>query len=93
MAVTITKVEEGAGYQVWDITATADGDDNIQLPHGRSAGPYFVIAQDRLLGLSKWNWGSNVKGFTIMTKGTNPGSGDPGIQCTATLLWPQRSSD
>jgi len=90
MAVTVALVNEGPGFQVWDITATADADDNIPLPHGKSSAPYFVIIDSRQLGLSRWNWTTNPKGFVICAKGVNPGSGAAGVQCTATLLWPQR---
>lgn len=93
MAITVTRILNRPGIMSFDITTTADGDDNISLVHGKSSPPVSVEVTDRLTGLSKWRLGqpaAQVNGTTVVRKGVSGGSGDPGIQCTATLIWPQR---
>lgn len=64
MAVTAAEVGTGVDTRIWDVTATADGDTGISIPHGFPSAPEYVVIQ----GLHAV---ARVALWTATTDGTN----------------------
>jgi hypothetical protein len=93
MAVTVVRRHARAGVQVWDITATADGDTTATLNHAFGSVPQEVSITARQQvagGLSEWAATSITNQNVVLTKSTAGGSGVAGIQATCIIRRAER---
>ena len=79
MAIVATAVKNDPNYKSWTLTAAADGDTTLVLPHGFGSKPDFAIINSLLAasatdGVNQLNVIADATNLTV-TKTTASGSG------------------
>ena len=83
VVITAAVVFQGANLEIYDITATADGDQSENLPHGLPVTPLMVTITPLLQApaeASEWAVTRIVADDIELTKSTAVGSGDANPQ-------------